>query len=659
MPRQPDLLSHGALQLTPATGRDGPRLWVRRLVIWGDSNNVLRDISLRPGLNIVWSPDGTEQAESTAIHEAMGHGGGKTLLCRLLRYCLGEPRLASEDQRHRIAEAFPEGEVGAEVLVDGKLWSVIRPFAPRRRHLAISGLVLEDALATDAKPSGIDPFLDAVAAAVFPGELASLIPGAKDPRAAWLVALAWLTRDQECRLHHVLDWRSPESDSDSPARALGRAELLEALRIFIQALDPQEQQCRKEIADLETKRRALEQERDHLAWQITRSLSLLSKGLGVTEDRTLPGKMSVAPLAQAAREQVEAAAKLKPELTPTEIDAIRSKRDEAQSALAKLQERQAAIEAKLPEVERIIARIRGEVPGLSYSQHEAANPACPVCEVPIDRALAEGCKLSHKLPDLETIQQRRARAQNDLDSETSNLTALNSERRELLPALALAKQNLERIEARLRAIEGARDAREAQWYTAQRRVDEVTDYDSAIDRHQSAIDELRGLEADIEKLRDRAAGFRDKQAAVFARLTEKFDAIVRELVGPQARGHATLSGRGLDLRVTLGGDRSTAAIESLKIIAFDLAAMALSVEGHALTPEFLVHDSPREADMGGPLYKRLFELAQRLEAFGEQPRFQYIITTTSRPPDELARQPWLRLELKGFPSDERLLRRDL
>lgn len=42
------------------------------------------------------------------------------------------------------------------------------------------------------------------------------------------------------------------------------------------------------------------------------------------------------------------------------------------------------------------------------------------------------------------------------------------------------------------------------------------------------------------------------------------------------------------------GEVSTAALDSLRIVAFDLAAVA--VEEKADLPAFLVHDSPREAD---------------------------------------------------------------
>jgi len=57
MPQQPDLLAPQGLELTPVEGLTEPRLWVRRLVIWKEpGGEVVRDVSLRPGLNIIWSP---------------------------------------------------------------------------------------------------------------------------------------------------------------------------------------------------------------------------------------------------------------------------------------------------------------------------------------------------------------------------------------------------------------------------------------------------------------------------------------------------------------------------------------------------------------------------------------------------------------------------
>lgn len=114
----------------------------------------------------------------------------------------------------------------------------------------------------------------------------------------------------------------------------------------------------------------------------------------------------------------------------------------------------------------------------------------------------------------------------------------------------------------------------------------------------------------------------------------------------------------MKLAVQLGGERSTAAIESLKVIAFDIAVMCMSMEGTTHLPAFLVHDSPREADLGLSVYHRLFSTVATLEA-QENSVFQYIVTTTTQPPAQFQKQPWLRLELRGSPSTERLLRCDL
>lgn len=131
------------------------------------------------------------------------------------------------------------------------------------------------------------------------------------------------------------------------------------------------------------------------------------------------------------------------------------------------------------------------------------------------------------------------------------------------------------------------------------------------------------------------------------------------MVGGEAKGRITLSGTGIELSVDLGGDRTTAAIDTLKVLAFDLAALCLSIEGATCVPSFLLHDSPREADLGLTIYHELFWLVRDLEGTASQPLFQYIVTTTTEPPDELKTDPRLRLIIRGSPAEERLLKVDL
>ena len=143
------------------------------------------------------------------------------------------------------------------------------------------------------------------------------------------------------------------------------------------------------------------------------------------------------------------------------------------------------------------------------------------------------------------------------------------------------------------------------------------------------------------------------------RLSELFDLTIRYLVPEGATGAVLLNECGIDPVITLHGDLTTAAIESLKVVAFDLAALMLTMEGKTELPGFWLHDSPREADLGLAIYHRLFEFALWLEARNETPQFQYIVTTTTAPPGVLCAEPWLVLELRSAPTPSRLFQRDL
>ena len=78
MPRQLELLGRSGLQVQPEANRSKPQLWIRRLVIWCEPGVVLREIRLRPGLNIIWAPDPADRAGVSKQEAVLGHGSGKT-----------------------------------------------------------------------------------------------------------------------------------------------------------------------------------------------------------------------------------------------------------------------------------------------------------------------------------------------------------------------------------------------------------------------------------------------------------------------------------------------------------------------------------------------------------------------------------------------------
>jgi hypothetical protein len=83
MAQQGELFPKADATVRLDASRGEPRLWVRRIVLWEKPGEIIRDIRLRQGLNIIWSPDpGADQAE-LGLDAGSGHGAGKTLFCRL------------------------------------------------------------------------------------------------------------------------------------------------------------------------------------------------------------------------------------------------------------------------------------------------------------------------------------------------------------------------------------------------------------------------------------------------------------------------------------------------------------------------------------------------------------------------------------------------
>ncbi len=654
MPRQLELLGRSGLKVQPQANRSEPRLWIRRLVIWSEPGVILREIRLRPGLNIIWAPDPADRIDVSEQNAILGHGSGKTLFCRLLRYCLGEDRFAPNEQRDKISQAFPKGEVGAEIIVDGTQWAVVRSTGMDRQQCAVRDADL-DAVAIDVERSGIEPFLEAVTTSILSEDVAALV-SSDDSLHAWPIALAWLARDQECRFDKPLDWRSPDSDSGSPARNLSSPQRLGALRALIGAIVPEEYRLRTEIETLESQRNQTDQEATQRRREADRLRGRLTSELGPRQDDLPPGRMAVEPLRRAALDLARSAVVDPGDLS--DIEGLRSEVERTQGHRVGLDQKMAVVNAQIPEIEVLLSRIRGELPGVSVRVDKAEHIVCPICEVPVDRALAEGCNLSHKLPDFDEAKRRIAELKQDQARESYRLQESRSERSRIVQELEPARKDEASATERLRAAERGRDARSDAWFKARLLIDEVNRLNQLHDEQEQMQSRVNALDDEIQEKREQASAFRDAHTDVFNRLSGFFDATLRELIGTDAVGTVSLDGKGLRLSVELGGERSTAALDSLKVIAFDLAAMCMSIEGRAHQPAFLIHDSPREADLGLSIFHRLFHLVHSMEGIGDRPQFQYILTTTTSPPDELRHEPWL-AETLGGAAEERLLKCDL
>ena len=641
-PPQPDLFASSLDGFQPVSG-NGPRLWIKRLVIWRALNELpFRDIPLRRGLNIVWSPDGA----GDGTH--MGHGGGKTSFCRLIRYCLGEDSFGTDTQRQRIATAMPDAHVGAEIMLDGELWNVIRPIgagAGTGRHYAQKGGSLDASAGNEIPNSTIGPLRQAIAKAIMPSA-APHMPVGSSLDDAWEATLAWLTRDQECRLLDILDWRAPETQSRSPSRNMSKPDRLRVIRLLLKALQQDEIDAVRRAQEHKRKAEEAARRKQRVEWvrdSVARDLNDIFGG--DPADTSMPDLWASKATAAASAEKLRA--------DPTIDQKLRDAQslvDERENEFRAIEKRLTEIDATLPEIDATIRALDVQVPRASQSVQDASHPLCPTCGqfVPpeaqtfIDQqiSLLSGLRAEH-------------------DKAAGRRTGLLAEQQTAKANAALTRQQFEQAKTALTALE----------QTAKHTADAVasaTGYVTMTTRYPDYLREIARHDAEFERetaaeANERSSATTSRRAAqgIVERLSDLFNMTIRFLVPEGAGGRVLLNEIGIQPVIELHGDLTTAAVDSLKVVAFDLAALLLTMEGKTELPGFWLHDSPREADLGLVIYHRIFELALWLESKSDEPQFQYIVTTTTAPPKKLRAAPWKIFELSSAPAERRLFGIDL
>ena len=510
------------------------------------------------------------------------------------------------------------------------------------------------------EPGGsIEPLLDSLKSQLFPKEIDGYLPG-EHQNAAWLFALAWLSRDQECRFDHILDWRHKRADSGSIAVSPTKEQLLIVVRAFLGIIEKEE---------MRLKRRTHESVRDKAIPGTRRCLLPKTKratpsrsgsgSCGGRGDRSW-GRVGCGSISRKGRNRLKGSER---QDNPEDIASLASHRQERDVLLKEMAVLESEIK-KFDSTKQIhdeqLKVIRGERSNLDAAALKAQlGPVCPVCSVPIDEALAEGCSLSHHSWDPGSVsdeKQRLARRTAAHNEAISRIRALTAEHTTQLEKLGRQEAKLTAvIDELVNKIEDARNRRRQQWFNAKQLVEQVSALERASASIATAKKSLEGLVGRDNELANLEAKLRNHHNDKLSRMEELFSYVCKGLLGNRVRASLALSGQGLQADVEVGG----MAMESLKAIGFDLAALLMSIEGHSMLPAFLVHDSPREADLGEAIYHRLFRLVRSFERLGGAPAFQYVITTTSRPPDDFCQMPFLVAELQGSKAEERLLRRDL
>jgi len=638
-------------------GRREPRLWFRRLAIFEDPQTIRRDIRLRPGLNIVWTPD-----MSSSGQPSLAHGSGKTTFCRLLRACLGEADYATDTQRTRLMVRLPNGLVAAEIIIDGACWVVVRTLGLGSNSFVAQVESIEDALARGRR-EGDPTSIDAIVTNTFFSSLIGRSPQEVGDEHIWDVLRAWLSRDQECRLGDILDWRTSKTHTRSRAQTLSETSKLTMVRLALRGLDQEEQRAAARerefasAADEERKEQAYGEQNKAKKFRSLRDALGVGEDVGIDDTLEQKGLLSLAEaaLAEAMRSEV-------PQLPDVGALFVRLADLNTQRA-ARVEERQAQqsdADRKLIEAERL----RSEASHGEIDISQGRIRVCSICRVSVDEVLAKGCGISLERCDVETIRRTIAEKQNQAaelgqiakgaELEVSRITALIHQ---IDQEIRTAERKAQGADAALRAAQQVAATIQDRVYRARRLLDDARTLQQSVATTPHAPNSA----AELETARRQMDQGRKRAQQAIGALEERYRGIVSAWLPDGIDGSIKLDGKGLriDAQFSGRGEVSTAALDSLKIVAFDLAAMHLAVEEKVNLPAFLVHDSPREADLDGTLYARLFELIQLWETQSTPPCFQYIITTTTAPPLIMQDDEYVVLRMSSTPPAARLFGMDL
>lgn len=623
-----------------------PKLWVEWMEVHkdfpdGDATR-LRRIHLRPGLNILWAT-----ASRDVRGRLGGHGAGKTTFCRLLRYVLGDAKPGNRQFREAFRAQFPRGWVLADIWLDGQRWLVARPLGEVGHHpFAIrGGTVLEPIRDVDRAPYKVfEAAMDEVMLArIGPRELAG-----SGKKLIWPYVLTWLTRDQEAHYASLIEWRVRESESESEG-SLSAPDRENLLLIMLGLVDSTEQERLREREKLTQEHERLVRERPQRAYHRSEAEKALVKL--VTAPIGQPGELTFATGVAA------------------EITRLRQGADKAlmdtqdDTLLAKLTAEEATeklgldfVQEQILEMKSSLAQQRGTVETVSQRANDVKQkaevrtffPFRGYCSTPIEIARRDHCPCITSRPEDDEVDaainqiissvppeaDKLARCEERLRHLETDYLARQRKHAEVKTAIANRKQALRAIlsaQSAPRDQASALDAAYRAWHAAEESVGKMTERLEELEQTKDILDAQIAAHVKAHKKRTEKFG-------------DLFNLLVQTMLGDEVTGRIDFpGGKSIEPKLEFHGAFDSAALNLTKILAFDLAAIALAqFEGTGHHPGFLLHDSPRESDLAAPIYQSLFLAAKAMEAAcGENISFQYIVTTTEPPPPEVNSAPWI------------------
>ena len=617
--------------------RTEPRLWVKEFGFFTDfkQEKELRRVSLRRGLNIIWAKESTEGAS--------GHAAGKSTFCRLLRYLIGDPSFGSENFRPALRNKFPEAILIGEVCLEGKPWLLCRSLSEHGHHWAIEGANYEQAFDDDLKKPHYKEFTNALHASFIAPLEVTHYPGT-EKALEWQHLLPWLTRDQDARYSEALVWRGV-----GETHTTLKNEKINLIRLLLNLLSPAELKQQEEHSKNLAKKNQLKAAIPNLKFARDRRVKSLAKDFPKLKDITRSDLQS--ELEALKKETEDSLGKIEKRLeAANEEDGLD---DILRESFKQKSETRNSRTYELTACKNEIIRLRSKrdyrTGKLTEEQHRAdiakLPPTTGRCSELIEDAIAAGCPLVHSNDRDELASQRLRDARDTVEGITADLTRNQSKKERLEKELTNAESQLTPIAKKVEEKKAAHLA--AKTKLGRQIIDKsvhLEELEAALldtSEHEEKRTSLAELEEKLDDSTKHLAELRKRAKPLLSNLTADFDKVASHVTHQEIKGKVKFLADSIKATMNYDGDESSAALITLRLLVFDLAALLGSTREHSHHPGFLLHDSPREADLSVHIYRRLFTLISGTDGQPENESVQYIIATTEAPPEHLQKEPWL------------------
>jgi len=645
--------------VTPACTTPG--LWVERIILYRDirSADIIREITLTRGLNIIWgvSRDTTEEiAEPGTL---TGHSVGKSTLCRLIRYALGEKTFGRQAAMDGISYAFPNGAVGMTVHVGDTTWSVLRPIGVLKHSRAAVETDIEKLLGLQLEECDYASFTQALDRSYIhplPGNITNGV----EKKFIWENLLAWMSRDQEARYQHLGKWRSSRSEAKPPATK--RQDALLLIRMVLGLYSAEEEVLVEKIEQWEAEMKAVQEctakRQQENTTRLTfhyNELQYILRGDGLLQGDTesiFGVDVEVGNYLEHLRGSINRL-RIRRTVITDELTNLRIERQyytnlleeiEAKIAITQESTEQDGREGKIRELEQL----RGKCRYGNILFNDCSN---------FQRYVKT---LSDRFDMDRVLQDRRSKlASDERQKQLHEWIAVQPEFLQNVKSLTTQIRKREQEDGELekeiiaKTILLQRVENHAQ--ERERLSLPPSQDDEQIQFTKQAKDFHRNIQVANNTLRSIQAGHYNTGQ----NLEDLFTRLIRLILSDQYTGEVVLPPKhDIDFRICeteagLTGE----AVETFAIVLADIAALLWSVAGNGYHPRFLLHDSPREADLDREIYNNflrgMHHIAQSMG--GDTAPFQYIVTTTTNPPNPLSVDGTLKLTLQAHPESALLL----